>query len=430
MFRWILSPEDLEALANLDPGRPGSCVALASLQHYPPAVPPTISISAARRICLGAQGFARKKPAAVSARHFGGIMKQLGLIQLDSVNVCARSHYMPFYARLGGYSQEALDSWINTKQRHFEYWAHEASVMSVEKYPLWRWKMAERASRKPTNSLASEHPGLEADVLAQVQKHGPLTVRELHAPKARNKPWWGHGPAKIALESLFAKGELTALRGESFRRLYDLPERAIPKAILLDERYDKHLAHRQLLLDSAGHFGVGTAKDLADYYRLGTKVAEPILAELVGDGLLEEVAVEGWNVPVYRDPAAKCPRAVRGGTLLSPFDPLVWYRDRGERLFQFHYRIEIYTPKEKRKHGYYVLPFLLDGELVGRVDVKADRKAASLLVPSAFLEAGQKEERVAKALASELERFASWMGLGTIRLGRKGDLMGALRKAL
>ena len=400
-------------------------------QHYALAVAAELSISAARRIALGAQGFARKPAAAtLRAQHFASVMSRLGLIQLDSVNVCARSHYMPFYSRLGAYQQDALDTWINTKHRHFEYWAHEASVMPVEKYPLWRWKMAQWTPRESVRTLMNEHPGLVKDVLKQVQEHGPLTVRELQAPKARNKPWWGRGPGKIALESLFAQGKLTALRTSNFQRLYDVPERSIPKTHRLDERYDKHLAHRQLLLDSVRHFGVGTTKDLADYYRLKIGIATSILVELAEEGLVEEVGVKGWKGPVYRDPAAKCPRTIRGSSLLSPFDPVIWYRDRGERLFQFHYRIEIYTPEEKRKHGYYVLPFMLDGELVGRVDLKAERKAGRLLVPSAFVEPGQKKERVAKALAGDLERFAVWMGLGSIILGRKGDLMRALRSAL
>lgn len=411
--------------------RPPRCIALMTLHNYALSVVVNVPISAARRISLGAQGFAGKLPAAaVSARHFASVMAQLGLIQLDSVNVCARSHYMPFYSRLGPYKQEGLDAWVNTKERHFEYWAHEASVMPVEKYPLWRWKMDEWRPRKSVRTLLFEHPGLVKDVLKQVQDRGPLTVRELDAPKARNKPWWGHGPGKIALESLFAQGKLTALRTDNFRRLYDVPERSIPKSIRLDTSYDKHLAYRQLLLDAVRHFGIGTSKDLVDYFRLKIGIATPILAQLAEEGQIQEVAVKGWKGPVYRDRAAKCPRTIRGGSLLSPFDPVIWYRDRGERLFQFHYRIEIYTPKEKRKHGYYVLPFLLDGELVGRVDVKADRKAGSLLVPSAFVQAGHKKERVAKALASELERFATWLGLGSVQLGRKGDLMGLLRTAL
>lgn len=357
-------------------------------------------------------------------------MKRLGLIQLDSVNVCARSHYMPFYSRLGPYKREALDAWINTKGRHFEYWAHEASVMSVEKYPLWRWKMQEWTPYKSVRAILKEHPGLDTAVLKQVQDRGPLSVRELEAPKTRNKPWWGHGPGKLVLESLFAKGQLTALRTDNFRRLYDVPERSIPASIRMDESYDKHLAHRQLLLDAVRHVGIGTSKDLADYFRLKIGIASPILAQLAKEGHIEAVAVKGWKGPVYRDPSAQCPRAIRGNALLSPFDPVIWYRDRGERLFQFHYRIEIYTPKEKRKHGYYVLPFMLDGELVGRVDLKADRKAGVLRVPAAFVQEEQSKARVAKALATELERFASWMGLGSVGLGRKGNLMRPLRKAL
>jgi uncharacterized protein YcaQ len=389
----------------------------------------TITNEAARRIALGAQGFARERGSGTpTTRHYAGVMARLGLIQLDSVNVCARSHYMPFYARIGAYDQRHLDAWLNTRERHFEYWAHEASVMPVEQYPLWRWRMQEWQPWKSARAVMEQHPELVDRVLQQVHDRGPLTVSDLEGPKARNGPWWGHGPGKLVLEMLFGEGKLTALRNQGFTRLYDLPERTIPRAILLDERYDKHLAHRELLLRAVRHHGIGTARDLADYYRLEVSVARPLLAELAREGHIDEVAVEGWKGPVYRDPAARCPRAIRGSTLLSPFDPITWCRERAQRLFDFHYRIEIYTPPDARKYGYYVLPFMLDGELVARVDLKADRKESVLRVPSAFIEAGCDESRVGRALAAELERFASWLGLAGISLGRRGDLMRELRK--
>lgn len=389
----------------------------------------TLTLDAARRIALGAQGFACERGSGKTAtRQYASVMARLGLIQLDAVNVCARSHYMPFYARIGAYDRRHLDAWLNTPGRHFEYWAHEASVMPVEQYPLWRWRMQEWRPWKSARTVMEQHPELVGYLLEQLHARGPLPLKDLDVPKVRNKPWWGYGPGKIVLETLFGQGKLTALRGEGFARLYDLPERAIPKAILLDERYDRHLAQKELLLRATRHCGVGTAKDLADYYRLEMSAAGPLLASLAAAGHIDEVAVEGWKGPVYRDPRARCPRAIQGATLLSPFDPLTWYRQRAERLFGFHYRIEIYTPQHKRKYGYYVLPFMLDGELVARVDLKADRKERVLRVPSAFIEKGYDERRVAKALAAELEHFATWLGLGNVSLGSQGDLMRELRR--
>lgn len=389
----------------------------------------TIPLRAARCIVLGAQGFDHKpRNPSTTARQYESVMTRLGLVQLDSVNVCARSHYMPFYARIGAYDQRHLDAWLNTRARHFEYWAHEACVMPVERYPLWRWRMRQWQPWKSARRVMDEHPQLVDSVLQQVHDHGPLTVRELDAPKARTNSWWGCGPGKLVLETLFGEGKLTALRDETFARRYDLPERAIPEAIVLDHRYDKHLAHEELLLRAARHCGIGTAKDLADYYRLEMSMVKPLLAELAAAGKIEEVQVEGWKGPVYRDPQARCPRAIRGATLLSPFDPLVWYRERAQRLFEFHYRIEIYTPQTKRKYGYYVLPFMLDGEFVARVDLKADRKQRVLHVPSAFIEAGQDKTRVARELAAELQRFASWLGLANVTLGKKGNIMSELRR--
>ncbi len=357
-------------------------------------------------------------------------MGELGLVQLDSVNVCVRSHYMPFYARLGPYSREQLDTWLNQPGQRFEYWAHEASVMPIESYPLWRWKMATMKPWSGALKTLAEHPRLKAQVLEQVRARGPLRVKDLDAPKRRNKPWWGYGPGKVALEVLFAEGKLTALRGDHFARVYDIPERVVPAHLLADRSLDKLAAHRALLQAAVGHLGIGSAKDIADYYRLKMPVAGPILEEFATRGIVERVEVPGWKGPVYLDPAAKRPRQVRATTLLSPFDPVCWYRDRAERLFDFHYRIEIYTPKEKRVHGYYVLPFLLDGELVARVDLKADRQASVLLVHCAFMEEGQEASYVAPRLAAELRRFAAWLDLDGIALGRIGNLMLELCRAM
>lgn len=406
-----------------------------STPNWSKAMPKTITLDAARRIALGAQGFAGKRvtgqrvASKPATRHYASVMARLGLIQLDSVNVCTRSHYMPFYARLGPYDQRHLDTWLNTQQRHFEYWAHEASVMPVEQYPLWRWRMQEWQPWKSAQRVMQQHPQLTQSVLRQIHERGPLTLKDLDAPKTRSSSnWWGYGPAKLVLETLFGQGTLTARRTNAFARLYDLPERAIPSAVRRDTRYDSRAAHEALLLRATKHHGIGTAQDLADYYRLKMTIARPILAALAASGRIEEVVVEGWKGPVYLDPAARCPREIRAGTLLSPFDPLIWRRERAERLFDFHYRIEIYTPPDQRKHGYYVLPFLLDGKLVARVDLKADRKRSTLDVLSAFVELGCNETRVARALFTELERFASWLGLGNVSLGARGNLMSALRR--
>jgi len=354
-------------------------------------------------------------------------MHRVGLVQLDSVNVCVRTHYMPFYARLGPYDRTKLDAWLNTSGENFEYWCHEAAVLPVDEYPLWRWKMDEMRPWRRAQALMDEHPGVIESVFEQVRDDGPLTVRDLDAPNHRNEAWWGYGPGKVALELLFASGRISALRTGNFVRLYDVPERMIPDDVRAREGLPKETAYRELLLKAVGHNGIGTIHDIADYYRLNIPVARPILAELAASGEIEEVVVPGWRGPVYLDPQAKRPRSIGATTLLSPFDPVVWYRERAERLFGFHYRIEIYVPEDKRVHGYYVLPFMLDGELVGRVDVKADRRASTLLVRSAFVEDGQDRERVAASLSSELRLFAGWLELDDVSVASKGNLSSGVR---
>ncbi|MFC2153842.1 winged helix-turn-helix domain-containing protein, partial [Actinomycetota bacterium] len=366
-----------------------------------------ITVEAARRIALGAQGFTDTAPRGrVDARHFRRVMRRMGLVQLDSVNVCLRTHYLPFYARLGPYDRDHLDRWLNDSGENFEYWAHEAAVLPVDRHPLWRWKMDTMKPWRRTEALMREHPGVIESVLDQVREDGPLTVRDLDAPNHRNEPWWGYGPGKVALEHLFARGDITAVRTDNFTRLYDMPERRIPASVINADAMDKGTAYRVLLRDALRHHGIGTLHDIADYYRLHIPTARPVLAAMAEAGEIEPVSVPGWPSPTYLDPDAVRPRAVRGATLVSPFDPVVWYRERAERLFGFRYRIEIYVPEPQRVHGYYVLPFMLDGELVARVDLKADRAASNLLVQSSFVESEGRASQVADALAAELERFA------------------------
>ncbi len=390
-----------------------------------------VSRDTARRIALGAQGFNVGRPAGrVDVRHFRRVMAHVGLVQLDSVNVCVRTHYMPFYSRLGAYDMDHLDRWLNDGSRHFEYWAHEASVLPVDRYPLWRWKMARMAPWRRAQALIDAHPELMEDVFAQVRDRGPLTVRDLDAPNHRNEPWWGYGPGKVMLEVLFAEGRLAATRTANFVRLYDIPERMIPSEYREEPAVGMGDAYRRLLADAVRHHGIGTAHDVADYFRLHIPTARPILSRMADEGEIEAVEVPGWRGPVYMDRSASRPRAISGAALLSPFDPIVWYRERAERLFDFRYRIEIYVPEHERVHGYYVMPFMLDGELVARVDLKADRKRSDLLVRSAFIEDDADRARVADALAAELERFAAWQGLSGVVVDDRGDLAGDLRVRL
>ncbi len=265
---------------------------------------------------------------------------------------------------------------------------------------------------------------------ARFKTTGPLTVRDLDAPNHRNEPWWGYGPGKIALEVLFGNGEISALRTKNFTRLYDVPQRMIGRTWLDAPPLSKDEAYRVLLQDAVQHHGVGTVNDIADYFRLHVSRAASILQRMAEVGDIEQVEITGWDGPVYLDPNAVRPRRIEGATLVSPFDPITWYRERASRLFDFEYRIEIYVPEPKRIYGYYTLPFMLDGELVGRVDLKADRKERSLLVRSAWREEGTDARRVAGALAVELETFAGWLGLDAIEVADKGNLASYVRRLL
>ncbi|NNC93021.1 MAG: winged helix-turn-helix domain-containing protein [Acidimicrobiia bacterium] len=387
----------------------------------------TLTLLQARRIALAAQGFSQPRPAGrIDVRHFRRVIRQINLLQLDSVNVAVRAHYMPMFSRLGAYDRAALDDWVNGPEL-FEYLGHVASVMPTDDLPMLRHRMQDRKAYARTQQVLKDHPEYIEQVLDEVAAHGPLTVSDLSDGGSRTGPWWGHGRGKVALDWLYATGRLT-IRGRTrnFVSIYDLPERVFSPELLAQEMSTDE-AYREMLLRAARAHGVGTLADLADYYRISH--ARRHLQQLVDTGQLEEVAVEGWQQPAFLHPGATRPRRIQARALLAPFDPVVWFRDRTERLFGFHYRIEIYVPEQQRRYGYYVYPFLLDDELVARVDLKADRRAGVLRALGSFLEAGQDRERVAPELAVELELMAEWLGLQDVHVSSKGNLSGALRRA-
>lgn len=402
----------------------------------------TISGGAARRIALAAQGFADGRPSgAATRRHLNRVLERVRLLQLDSVNVAVRAHYAPLFARLGPYPMELVDeaAWAHSARKPrllVEYWAHEASLLPVADWPLMRWRMRYYESMRGQHWKAHhvEQPLIE-DVLAAVKELGPISAgaldRELGGEgNGHRGGWWNRSATKIACEYLFAVGELTTGTRQGFERRYDLPERVLPPEVHGAPEVAEADAARELIRRSAASLGVATESDLRDYYRIKPAPGRRAIAELVDAGELEEVAVEGWRPKAYLHPAARIPRRVTGRALLCPFDPLIWERPRTERLFDFHYRIEIYTPEPKRVYGYYVFPFLLDGELVGRVDLKADRAAGVLRVPGAFAEPGTDHSRVATELAAELREMASWLELDAVEVGDRGELAGPLRAAV
>jgi uncharacterized protein YcaQ len=377
----------------------------------------TLSLAAARRIALAAQGFGGLRRPVTSWAPLGRTLDRLALHQIDSVNVLARAHYLPAFSRLGPYDRALLDraAWGRKGERRlFEYWAHEASLLPLALHPLLRWRMA-RAERGEIGwgmmrAFAGERRAEADAILARIRADGPMAASDFEHGKSRSG-WWEWGDTKRALEWLFWAGLITtATRRGSFERVYDLSERVIPPAILALPTPDEAEAHRRLVEKSARALGVATAGDLRDYFRLGVEETRTAVAELVEAEILLPVAVESWRQPAFLHAAARHPRRIAGQALLAPFDPLIWERARAERLFGFRYRIEIYTPAEKRVHGYYVLPFLMDERLVARVDLKSDRQAGRLLAKSVHIEPGAPPE-TRERLAAELAAMAEWLGL-------------------
>jgi hypothetical protein len=387
-----------------------------------------VTIAQARRYALAAQGLGTARPSGrVDVRHFRRVIARVGVVQLDSVNVFSRTHYLPFFSRLGAYERGALDSWLWGSGEVFEYWGHMASVLPIDLYPMFRWRMDRGWIWSPAEQLLADEPGYLDSVLDQVHRRGPLQTSDLDDPGKRgsNGMWdWSNG--KIALEMLFVQGKVAAAARPNFVRMYDVAERVIAAEHLGAPILEPAEAQSELLRRSARALGIATAEDLADYFRIRMPQARPLIERLASRGELIEVEIPGWDRVAYLHPEATLPRRVEGRALLSPFDNLIWYRDRVERLWDFFYRIEIYVPEPKRVHGYYVLPFLLDGALVARVDLKTDRKAGALLVRGAFAEPGVDGARVGRELRAELEEVASWLGLSEVRVAANGDLAARL----
>jgi hypothetical protein len=403
-------------------------------------VPTTLTAAQARRIAVAAQGFAEPKPQGqVTRAHLRRLISRIQVLQLDSVSVAVRAHYAPIFSRLGPYDRDVLEraAWSHTPRSPrllVEYWAHEAALMAVDDWPLLRWRMREYTHGRWRTEIVKKKQRLAEDIVAAVTELGPLTAGQIEAHvgedhRGKKGPWWDRSDTKWVTEALFSAGVLTTATRVGFARHYDLTERVLPPDVVARE-VDDDEAIRELTLRAATALGVATEPDIRDYFRLSPKQAKPAIAKLVADGELEPVEVEGWTAPAYLRAGQTVPRLDRGTALLCPFDPLIFFRPRVQRLFDFHYRIEIYTPAPKRQFGYYVWPFLLDGRLVGRVDLKAERTRDALHVVGAFTEAGEKPSQVADALAAELRTMASWLGLSDVTVGSKGDVAGELRLAI
>lgn len=393
----------------------------------------TLSPKTARRIALSAQGFGRTLPAAPGRTHVRDLIRRLGVVQIDSVNVVTRTHYLPAFSRLGDYPREALEAeaW-GARRSLFEYWGHEASLLPLELQPLLRWRMARAEAGEMWTGLSRfgrEKRDYIDGVLKEIERRGPVTGADFNDAPRGAPGWWSWSDGKRALEWLFWAGLITTKTRRGFERVYDLTERALPARIVNLPTPDEADAQRELVRIAARALGVATQADLRDYFRLPLADARARVAELVEAGELTPAAVKGWRQPAWLAPGAKRPRKVVAGALLSPFDNLIWTRDRTERLFGTRVRLEIYTPAHKRTHGYYVLPFLEDEAITARVDLKADRQAGVLRVQAAWREPDA-TAHTAERLAGELRKMAGWLGLEGVEVVGKGDLAGALKSVI
>jgi uncharacterized protein len=404
--------------------------------------PDTLSLGEARRIAIAAQhadlgadrGAARDIATRSDVRR---LVDKLGVLQIDSVNVLARAHTLPVYARLGIYDRADLEylAYGGKQRRLFEYWGHAASLMPVGMQPLFRWRMENARTGKNIYSglarFAEANKTLIRDLRREIEQRGPSAVGDFASHANAQAGWWGWSDAKCALEWLFWTGQLTtATRRATFERIYDIPERVLPDDVMAAPTPDEADAKRALIDHSARALGIGTEACLRDYYRLDAAAAKRAIRDLVETGTLREVTVEGWEALAYVHADARLPKTVAARALLGPFDPLVWHRDRAETLFGAHIRIELYTPKHKRTHGYYVLPFLFGDRVVGRVDLKAEREAETLQVLSAHCEPGIAAGEFVAALADEIRLMARWLGLPRINTSRTGDAAAALQQMM
>lgn len=399
--------------------------------------PDVISLKQARRIALTAQGLSGHQPEPKATRWttLGKAIDDLNLLQIDSVNVLSRSHYLPLFSRLGSYDRDVLDrhTLADRKRKCFEYWAHEASFLPHRFQPLLRWRMDDARNGqgiyKGLTQFAKEKPQVLEQTLQKVRQEGPLRPRDFGQPAVRSGEWWGWNEHKTALEYLFWTGDVTTARRDGFERVYDVPERVLPDEALNAPTPDRTDAMRQLARQSARALGIATETDIRDYFRLPLKCARQAVQELVEAGDIAPVQVEDWTRPAFIWKDARPARKFARATVLSPFDPLVWNRDRAHRLFGFHYRIEIYTPAPKRQFGYYVLPILAGEDLVGRLCMKADRQASTLRINAAWHENDVAPGPVAEAISPTLEQMAGWLGLERVEVAPRGNLAKALRNS-
>jgi uncharacterized protein YcaQ len=390
-----------------------------------------LSLAEARRIAIAAQGLHQPRPTRVTHAHIRRVINRLGLLQLDFVNVLLPAHYMVLYSRLGQYRRQMLDDLVYRRREFTEHWAHEASIIPMSSWPLLRDRRETHRTR-PYDFDMPAHQEYFDSALEQIRVRGALTAAEIDMATVSNRrahEWYGT-VSRILLEAHLGRGTVAvANRLPNFARSYDLVERIVPVE-LQESKVELQEAHRTLVLQAASAYGVATMRDLADYFRMPAMVVRPRLAELVESGRLKPVIVEGWREPAWLHADAAVPGGVKARTLLAPFDPLIWFRPRTLRLFEFEYRFEIFVPAEQRRWGCYVLPLLEGDRLVARVDVKADREGGRLLIPSAHLEPGADCEQTAAVLAVELQALARWLDLDAVVVGRKGRFALALRRSV
>jgi uncharacterized protein YcaQ len=389
----------------------------------------SLSLAQARRIALAAQGFRDRRHAVPTMRTFQRTVARTGVLQVDSVNVLQRAHFMPLFSRMGPYDVSMLQRASERKPRTMiEYWAHVQAFMPVELWPAMQHRMQRYRAQRGKWMTADDNPALESSLMAEVTERGASTARDLDdgLPRAKDNWGWNWSSTRTMLDYLYMSGQLAiAGRTSQFEVLYDVPERVLPAAVLQAPTPSRAEANLELVRRASRSHGVASLKSLADYYRMPVADVKPAVVTLVESGELEPARVEGWSRPAWLHRDAALPRRIGARALLSPFDPVVWERDRAEALFDFHYRIEIYVPPEKRVHGYYVLPFLLGDRIVARVDLKADRRAGVLRVQSAYAEPGAPAD-CAGELAQELGELAGWLGLDEVHVSNKGDLAVAL----
>jgi uncharacterized protein YcaQ len=400
-----------------------------------------LSSAEARRLALASLGFGAKKPARAGAAHVRATAARLSAIQIDSVNVLARAHYLPTFSRCGPYPTSTLDDLVHGTRELFEYWGHAACILPIDLYPLMRWRMDNQ--RDAWAGLRRAQKAFIEAVYREVAERGPISAGEISIGGKSTGPWWGWSAGKEAAELLFRQGRVAVAGRRNFERLYDISERVFPTTVLGAAPVAAADAKKELIVRAARAMGVGTAKDIAQYFHIDAwwdrlsvngrrtpAAIQPPFDELVEDGRLERVRVHGWKPPAFVIPGGRIPRQVDARAIVSPFDPVLWERKWTKAVFDFDYQIEIYVPGPKRIHGYYVLPFLMGDRFAARVDLKADRKTSTLIVHAAYVEPGLNPRRVASALAGELCSMATWLSLESFAVGAKGNLARPLKRAL